>query len=226
MLILSARWSPARAARGSSAVHRAAWPTTSVRARRTALSTGSTGTAASSVDYRNAWPSACPAMVSRRIKHMESASQPPFLLQLNGQPGSVTAAALMETEGSWIRNWIFNSLLSEQERKERAVAELKNESLIANENSGGGWRIMLRLTARLYELLLLVLHRCCLVPLLLLLLLLLLLPPCFMMLPTSSNLLEPSTNCLIRVRIQVHERWYHWQFGTKWKLGSIFPADY
>ena len=199
MLILSARWSPARAARGSSAVHRAAWPTTSVRARRTALSTGSTGIAASSVDYRNAWPSACPAMVSQRIKHMESASQPPFLLQLNGQPGSATAAVLMETEGSWFRNWIFNSLLSEQERKERAVAELKNESLIANENSGLGWWIMLRLTARPYELLLLALHRCCPV-LLLLLSVLLLLPHCFM--------IDPFPNCLIRVRIRVHQRWH------------------
>ena len=36
----------------------------------------------------------------------------------------------------------------------RVVAELKNESLIANEN-GIRWRILLRLTARLYELLLL-----------------------------------------------------------------------
>ena len=150
----------------------------------------------------------------------------PFSTSTQWTTRQCDSGAVMETEGSWIRNWIFNSLLSEQERKERAVAELKNESLIANENSGLGWRIMLRLTARLYELLLLVLHRCCPVLLFLLLLSRLLLPPCFMMLATFSNLLEPSPNCLIRVRIQVHQRWHHWQFGVKWKLGSIFQADY
>ena len=64
------RWSPARAARGSSVVLRAAWRTTSAPGRRTALWTEWTGTDASSVDYRNAWPSECLAMVSRLIKFL------------------------------------------------------------------------------------------------------------------------------------------------------------
>ena len=56
--------SRARAARDSSGGRRAPSSITNARAKRTASSTGSTATDASTAAYRNAWHSACPETVS------------------------------------------------------------------------------------------------------------------------------------------------------------------